>query len=240
MRLFRAVLFDFFGTLTEAFRRGLRHATIARALGADPGAFFDVLDSSFFDRCRGRYGTAEQTLGWVCDQLNLTPAPSTLWAASQARVTALRADTRLRPDAVAALRWVRRRGLRAAIVSDCTHELPVFLPGLPVAPLLDTAVFSVEIGQCKPHAEMYLTACDRLGVSPRDCLYIGDGGSGELTGAVRVGMAAVRLAAPDIAGHLSYGAERDWPGPAARSLAEAVRLIDRDPYARAAVATALR
>ena len=63
-----------------------------------------------------------------------------------ARVNALKADTRLRDDAVSALTAIKRRGLATAVVSDCTHELPAFLPSLPVAPLLDATVYSVRLG----------------------------------------------------------------------------------------------
>ena len=63
------------------------------------------------------------------------------------------------------------------------------------------------------------------GVSPEDCLYIGDGGSQELTGARAVGMTAIRLAAPDLAGHLRFNGEQGWTGPSARTLTEAVRFL---------------
>ena len=58
----RAVLFDFFGTLTLGLRRGRAHATVARALGADPAKFFTALTWTFFDRASGRYGDARQTM----------------------------------------------------------------------------------------------------------------------------------------------------------------------------------
>ncbi len=47
---------------------------------------------------------------------------------------------------------------------------------------------------------MYETACAHLGVDPGECLYVGDGGSQELSGATAVGMTAFRLTAPDLAG----------------------------------------
>ena len=115
------------------------------------------------------------------------------------RHRAVRADTRLRADAVPVLAALRQRGLRTGVISDCTHELPAFLPQLAVAPLLDVRVFSVQVGRCKPDPALYLAACQRLGLAPGDCLYVGDGGSQELTGAERAGMTAVRLAAPDLA-----------------------------------------
>jgi putative hydrolase of the HAD superfamily len=229
MSPYRAVLFDFFGTLTCSVQRGPQHAAIARSLGCDPDALVAVLDRSFHARARGRFGSAEATLRWASRQAGGDPGRDTVRAAQAARVDALLTDTRLRPDAVATLRALRRRGLRTAVVSDCTYELPAFLPRLPVAPLLDARVFSVEVGRCKPDPAMYLTACRRLGVPPRECLYVGDGGSRELTGARAVGMTAVRLAAPDLGNHLVFDADLDWPGPSVTSLDEAVGLVDQVP-----------
>src|SRR5438046_3158146 len=94
-----------------------------------------------------------------------------------------------------------------------------------VAPLLETCVYSIEVGVCKPDPLIYKIACSRLDVSPEECLYVGDGGSQELTGARAVGMTAIRLAAPDLAGHLRFNSEQGWTGPTARTLSEAVRSL---------------
>jgi putative hydrolase of the HAD superfamily len=115
------------------------------------------------------------------------------------------------------------------LISDCTHELPAFLPSLPVAPLLDARIYSVELGVCKPDPAIYLAACSRLGVEPAECVYIGDGGSRELSGAAAVGMTAVRLAAPDLADHLVFGADDEFDGPSVRSLTELLGFVDRVP-----------
>lgn len=50
--------------------------------------------------------------------------------------------------------------------------------------------FSYKIKQAKPHSEIYLTACDHLKVSPKNSIFVGDGGSNELQGAAAVGMKA--------------------------------------------------
>jgi putative hydrolase of the HAD superfamily len=134
----------------------------------------------------------------------------------------VRADTALRPDT---LRALRRRGLRTAVISDCGYELPAFLPRLPIAPLLDARVYSVQVGQHKPHPLMYLTACRRLGVHPRECLFVGDGGSRELSGAAAIGMTAVRLAAVDLADHLVFDADHAWTGPRISTLGEVTHLV---------------
>jgi putative hydrolase of the HAD superfamily len=229
MPAFQAVVFDFFGTLTRSVRRGPQHADIARALGCDPDAVLSVLDRTFQVRARGQFGSAEATLRWVTEQAGGRPRTAQLQAAVPARVDALKADTRLRADAESVLRSIKQRGLRTALISDCTHELPAFLPSMPIAPLLDVNVFSVEVGRCKPDPLIYLEACWRMRVAPEDCLYIGDGGSQELTGATAVGMTAVRLAAPDLADHLVFNSDEDFSGRSVPSLTAVLDLLDRVP-----------
>ena len=226
MTAYRAVVFDFFGTLTRSVQRGPQHAEIARNLGCDPDAVVDVLNRSFRARARGLFGSAEATLRWVSEQAGGRPEPAELKAAITARIEALRADTYLRPEAVTALYAVKRLGLSTALISDCTHELPAFLPSLPIAPLLDASIFSVEVGRCKPDPLIYLAACRELGVLPEECLYVGDGGSRELTGAAQAGMTAIRLAAPDLADHLVFDADAEFTGPAIGSLMEILGWID--------------
>ncbi|MGI5213243.1 HAD family hydrolase [Plantactinospora sp. CA-290183] len=226
MPRYRAVLFDFFGTLTCAVRRGQQHRAVADLLGCAPETLTDVLNESFYLRASGALGDATATLRWVCDRAGGQPSAAGLRAAVRARVEAVRADTRLRPEAVTVLRALRRRGARTGLVSDCTHELPAFLPSLPIAPLLDVRVFSVQVGCCKPDPAIYLAACRRLRVAPEDCLYVGDGGSQELSGATRAGMTAVRLAAADLGEHLVFNDDTGWTGPALTSLTQLPDLFD--------------
>lgn len=226
MPAYRAVLFDFFGTLTHAVARGARHRTVADLLGCTPDSLATALDESYFLRASGRLGNAADCLRWVCDRAGVRPSEAALHAAVRARRAAVRDDTRLRADAVTTLRALRARGLQTGVISDCTHEVPGLLADLPVAPLLDTRVFSVEVGRCKPDPLLYLTACAALGVPAAQCLYVGDGGSRELSGARGIGMTAVRLAAPDLAWHLVYDSEPGWHGPTLTSLGEVVGMID--------------
>jgi putative hydrolase of the HAD superfamily len=232
---YRAVVFDFFGTLTRSVQRGPQHADIARALGADPEAVRGVLDRTFRARAVGCYGDAAATLRWVIEQAGGRPRQAQVRAGVPARINALKADTRLRGDAVSALSAIRRRGLRTAVISDCTHELPAFLPGLPVGPLLDAKIYSVRLGVCKPDPRIYLAACRELNVSPGECLYVGDGGSHELSGAAAVGMTPVRLAAPDLANHLVFDADTNFAGCTVRSLTEVIGLVDHARMESAAV-----
>jgi putative hydrolase of the HAD superfamily len=217
---YRAVLFDFFGTLTQAVRRGPAHDRIARQLGCPPRAFTRALDETFLQRSTGALGDAATALGIVARMAGGRPSRYTLDRMLTDRVNAISADTRLRPEAAQVLELLRRFGLMTAVISDCGPELPVMMPALSIAPHIDTCVFSVEIGARKPDAIMYLTACERLGVRPSECLYVGDGGSRELSGASAVGMSAVRLDAPDLGDHLAFDVDEGWRGPRIDSLTD--------------------
>ncbi|MEV0454366.1 HAD family hydrolase [Catellatospora methionotrophica] len=220
----RAILFDFYGTLTSACTRGPAHELAPRLLGCEPAAYFAVLNTSFYPRCRGAYGDALDTMRWVAAELGVRVTPARLRAAQAARLMAVRADTRLRPEAVPTLWRLRRAGVRLAVVSDCAWELPEIMRGLPVNRLLHAKVFSVQTGCSKPDPRIYLAACDQLDVTPEECVFIGDGGSRELTGAQALGIRAIRLAAPDLADHLQFAADDGFTGESAPSLPAAAAL----------------
>jgi putative hydrolase of the HAD superfamily len=221
-----AVLFDYFGTLTGAVRQGPAHRRMARRLGCEPDEWLALMAKTFYLRASGRLGEPTAVLHALAALLGARPSRRTVRRIHAERVIAIGADGPLRPEVVPVLRALRQRGLRTAVVSDCWYELPLLLPDLPAFPLLDAHVYSVRVGRCKPDPAMYLAACDRLGVAPEECLYVGDGGSQELSGARATGMSAVRLAAPDLANHLSYRPDDDFTGPSVTSLTDVLPLVD--------------
>jgi putative hydrolase of the HAD superfamily len=221
---YRAVLFDFFGTLTRAVTRGPAHLRVAEILGCDPDRFTDVLNRSYGARLRGEYGEPDVALRRIAAELGQRPSAAVVAEATRVRRQAIGDDVTLRAGAVWTLWTVRARGLRTGLVSDCTDELPALVATLPIATHLDATVYSVELGVSKPDPAMFLTASRRLNVPPEQCLYIGDGGGRELSGARRTGMTAVRLAAPDLVDHLSFDREPEWHGPTVVDLREVLHL----------------
>ena len=165
-----AVFFDFYGTLTEHTSASIRRSGtsgVARALGIPVDELFDTISSTFTERATGRCGDMLATMAWVAERCGYHPTDAQLAAACAARSEVEGRYARmLRHDALSTLLHLRRRGLRVAVVSDCTHELPDLWASLPIAPLVDATVFSVFMGERKPHRSLYLAACHRLGIEP--------------------------------------------------------------------------
>jgi putative hydrolase of the HAD superfamily len=172
----------------------------------------------------GTLGDLSATFRTLAGRVGVEPSDAALAAACAVRL-ATQLDLFVpRCDAVATLTALRVRGLRVGVLSDCTTELAGAWPRLPLAGLVDARVFSCEEGRRKPDPELFRLITHRLGVAPRDCLYVGDGGGNELTGASTAGMRAFMLRAPDWADNHPYSREDDWSGPALASLTDVLSL----------------
>ena len=96
-----------------------------------------------------------------------------------------------------------------------------------LAPLVDYPVFSSRVGIKTPDPRIYRLACQGLEVSPDQCLYVGDGGNNELTGARSVGMSPVQIELPFARPQdaVQIDAE-EWDGAKVTTLSEVLALVD--------------
>lgn len=223
-----AVVFDFYGTLTPGRtgdEQSRARAEQAAVLGVDRDRFDEELSATFDDRCLGAGGSVAGSLEWVSHRIGARPTAEQLERAAQLRLTAERRFGEPRPDAPEVLHALRERGLRIGVLSNCTAELPAYFADLPIAPFVDTAVFSFTSRLAKPDPRIYRECCAQLGVAPEDCLFVGDGGSDELPGARAVGMRAIHLAVPAEASGVVYDRHDSWDGESVASLGEVLDLV---------------
>jgi putative hydrolase of the HAD superfamily len=187
-------------------------------MGADGHALQAALHESFPERATGAMGDLPQTMQTLAGRLGVQLTGDQLDAACHVRRQVQHELFALRDDALASIRWLRARGLKIGVLSDCTVELPEIWPELPLAAAVDAAVFSCTAGIRKPDPRLFNLVCRELGACPSACLYIGDGGGRELSGARAAGMRAVLLAADDWQTNVVYDREEDWDGPRISSL----------------------
>ena len=224
------VVIDFFGTFTVNAPEEVWMAAAsasAAPLGLAAGQWRAALDASFVERATGVLGDLTETFRELARRCGITPSDEALAAACRARVESQNGLFRFRPDVLAALAELRRRGFRLGLLSDCTPELPIAWPALAVAEFFDEAVFSCVEGVKKPDPAFFHLVCDRLGVRPRECVYVGDGGSRELSGAAGVGMTALMLRAEDWHSNSAHDREDDWTGPEIGSFSELMTILGR-------------
>lgn len=205
------MVFDFFGTLTdpsvEADRRGVYDETAA-VLGVAPGEFWVGVCASFTDRATGVLGDTRSTLRVMAERCGADPSDDQLDCAVATHHSGARRLHSPRPGVISVLRELKSRGFGLALLSDCSSELCELWPASPFAEHFDATVFSWSEGYRKPDPRGFAKAARLLGVAPGDCWFVGDGGSGELTGARAAGMRPVLVTNAAYPGHARY---RDNP-----------------------------
>ena len=155
--------------------------------------------------------------------LDIEPEVVRGWSAAEIRYACLRrALERPRPGAVETLATLREAGYRTGLVSNCGEETARLWWTTALAPLVDAAVLSWEVGLAKPDQRIYALVARRMDVTPERCLFVGDGGSRELSGAVRAGMAAACMRAPH---DLEDRGREPWEGPRIAAIPEVLGLI---------------
>jgi putative hydrolase of the HAD superfamily len=131
----------------------------------------------------------------------------------------LLANARLYDDVIPFLTRLRDRGIKIAIVSNCTENTRAMLVTTGVDDLADELVLSCEVGSAKPAAGIFTCALDRLGVAADAAVFVDDQ-PGFCAGSVAVGIRAALIVRGELDGQV--------PGPGTvlvRSLPEVEALF---------------
>lgn len=82
---------------------------------------------------------------------------------------------------------------RVGLISNFDHGATArsLLDEHGLAPLLDPIVVSDDVGVRKPGSKIFEIACERMGVTPQECLYVGDSYAADVEGATNAGLDVV-------------------------------------------------
>ncbi len=197
----RAVLLDSLGTLValdspvprlraELAGRGfdLDEQLVGRAFGAEVGYYvehhLEGRDQSTLAELRNRCAAV------LLDDLAIPELP--LVDAREALLGAL--SFRAFDDAAPALRELRGRGLRLAVVSNWDCSLREVLDSAGLLGLVDAVVASAEVGAAKPDPAPFRAALDALGCEASEAVHVGDREDNDVRGAEAAGIRAIHLA----------------------------------------------
>ena len=101
-------------------------------------------------------------------------------------------------DSVTALEQLREFGYQVGIITNLRQDLGELCQRVGLAPYLDFAVGSGEVGIEKPHPPIFIAAAEKVGTRLDEILHVGDQVRSDVMGAQRVGMKAVLI---DRTGH---------------------------------------
>jgi putative hydrolase of the HAD superfamily len=223
----RVLLFDLFGTLVpggSAEERDAVSLLIANDFGVDPEEFVTLVRATYDERMHGTLGDLRETLAQLARRLGARPSRQQVETAVVRRL-ALTRGLLSQAWAIPALEALAAAGVRIGVVSDCSAETPEIWHESPIAAFTEVTSFSCVTGIRKPAPEAYLVATRALKVDPSDCVFVGDGGSNELTGAQALGMTTYRFAPSNPGPGTIVDPDLEWRGPEIRDLAELTSIL---------------
>lgn len=228
---YRAVIFDLYGTLVDELRYPHRQeikyqrwkseaaANLAIPTEDFTRAWLETVPLQSIGAIRGAF----EPYKLISDRLGADVSDEQLNRAAAIALEYIRRALKPRNGVVETLARLHDEGIKTGLISNCLTETSDLWSSTPFPSLLDVSILSCEVGMVKPDPGIYRLTCECLGVEPRDCLFIGDGGSGELTGATDVGMDAVLIRAPD---DTENGDREDWQGIRISSVEEVLSLVE--------------
>ena len=188
----RAVIFDMFETLITHYNSPLYFGTqMAADAGITDAEFQKLWRPTEYDRTVGNM-TLEETLEMILRE-NGCYSEDILRKIAGKRIAAKEECFRnLHPEIIPMLTGLRESGMLVGLISNCFSEEAKVIWESVLAPCFDEICLSYELGMQKPEERIFHYCMEKLGVSPEECLYIGDGGSYELETAQRLGMNAMQ------------------------------------------------
>lgn len=185
--MIRAVLFDMDGTLIDTEK------------------YYRV----FWPRAMAEFGyhmTDEQVLSMRSLGRPFAPARLKEWFGEELDYYAVRArrtemmeaqldvdGIQLKPGAVEILEELRRRGILAAVATATPPERTEKYLGLTgIRPYFSKIISATQVKEGKPSPDIYLYACEQLGLAPEECMAVEDAPNGILA-AYRAGLRVVMV-----------------------------------------------
>jgi putative hydrolase of the HAD superfamily len=169
-----AALLDLYDTVTRSRWRALSDR-IATELGIEVDALYGAYDVTRPDRSVGAFESPEGDMAAIVAAAGADPTPELI-----ERLVAMERDftatgIELWEDSLPVVRELRARGVRTALISNCSHSTRGIVERLGLAEAFDVVILSFEVGVAKPDPEIYRLALERLGdVTPDRAVFVDD------------------------------------------------------------------
>ena len=191
----KAVIFDLFHTLTSLESTlGPNRRTTSEMLGVSREDWNDQLLRKSRDRLVGSKKDAFEIIAGMARAIDRSISDEKIKAASGNRIAQFAAALSAIPaETIAVLESLKKRGKRIGLISNADVTEAAAWGGSKIGHLFDSTIFSCVVGCVKPEREIYELSLRELGVSPDEAVFVGDGGSNELEGAKKIGMATIMM-----------------------------------------------
>ena len=192
--MLKAIIFDLYETLVTQFDPDWipPKMSMAARLGIKEEDFQLHLGRLRDDWQTGQLSSYHDFLLALCKAAGHTPSESVIDELAQERSRGtLMPFERIESTIVELVQELRSRGFRLGVITNAGDTDVEPWPTCRLAPFFEVFISSHEVGMLKPDREIFEHGMRELGVSAEEAIFVGDGGSDELSGAARAGLTAL-------------------------------------------------
>jgi putative hydrolase of the HAD superfamily len=169
-----AVLLDLYDTIART-RWGQLSERISAELGVEKADLFRAYESTRAARGVGAYGNAEGDMTAIAEAAGVDPEPGLIRRLLDMERAFSETGVELYEDSVPVVRELRARGVKTALISNCSHSTRPIVDRLGINEEFDQILLSFEVGIHKPDPGIYREALRRLGdVAPERAVFVDD------------------------------------------------------------------
>lgn len=184
----KAVIFDMYETLITQYRSPVYFTgNIARDAGIEEQLFRSYWTKTEDDRTLGRLSLKE-VVGDIMDKEGVYSLEKIETIYNRRKISKANQFLKLHSGIVPMVEELKNMGIKIGLISNCYLEEAEVIMDSSLYKYFDTAILSCKVQMQKPDNEIYQLCLKNLGLRPEECLYVGDGGCGELYGAKTIGM----------------------------------------------------
>ena len=184
-----AVIFDLFHTLISKDNLGAAKHQAWDYLKISEEQWRQAIFTDAEDRLRGRISKPSEVILDIVSKIDPTISLDQTERASELRLEQFRtAFADIHPHVLQTIKELKQQGKMLGLISNADRIEVSSWSETEASTYFDSAIFSCNVGYIKPEKEIYLHSMAELGLSPSQCLFVGDGGNDELVGAKNAGM----------------------------------------------------
>jgi putative hydrolase of the HAD superfamily len=202
---FDVVLLDLYDTIVWSEWSRLRDLIAART-GLDDRTLIAAFVATRPARGVGRFPDAAGDMAAVLEAAGSDPDPILIGELVELERAELTERVHLYDDTLPVLASLRDRGVRTALISNCSHSTRPVVDRLRLEDVFDAVILSFEAGAMKPDPAIYETALRALDADAEDAVFVDDqpaycDGAATLGIATRLILRANEDAPEDTRGH---------------------------------------
>jgi len=189
-----AIIFDLFHTLTAPEVVSPNGQSTSAILGVDSRSWNEQLMEKSKSRLIGLEKDPYEIIEKLAHIINPAISHETIQKAVQNRIKRFEdALVKMPERSINTIRKLKEMGKKIALLSNADVIEAAAWTQCPIAPYFDVVLFSCNVGYVKPEVEIYELCLQQLQEKSEDCIFVGDGGSNEFTGAKKVGLSTIMV-----------------------------------------------